>query len=232
MAKNTEQSKRLEQIRRSAKFLWEKNRTAYLWIALGFVVPILLGVGVGFAIGRVPYATFLGVLIGLTLAVFVFGRLLQRTAYGNIEGQAGAAAAVLEGLRGDWLVTPAVAVNRDQDVVHRAVGRPGVVLVAEGSSPRVARLLAAEKKKVSRVTFDTPIYDLRCGYGDDEIPLKKLQSHIVKLPRNLTKDEVAEVKRRMRALGGAGGPGNLPLPKGPLPKGARAKMPKMPRTPR
>ncbi|MBO0827129.1 MAG: DUF4191 domain-containing protein [Streptosporangiales bacterium] len=228
MAKNLEQPKRLEQIRRSAAFLWEKNRTAYVWIALGFVGPVLVGLLVGSLVDHLLYATFLGVLAGLTLAMFLFGQLVQKAAYANIEGQAGAAAAVLEGLRGDWMVTPAVAVNKDQDVVHRAVGRAGVVLVAEGSSPRVARLLAAEKKKVSRVAFDTPIYDLRCGDGSEEIPLNKLQSRIMKLPRNLTKGEVAEVRRRMRALGTS----SLPMPKGPLPKSARAKMPKMPRAPR
>lgn len=228
MAKNPEQPKRLEQIRRSATFLWERNKIAYVWIVLGFIGPVVVGVVVGALLDHLLYATFLGVLAGLTLAMFVFGQLVQKAAYANIEGQAGAAAAVLEGLRGDWMVTPAVAVNKDQDVVHRAVGRPGVVLVAEGSSPRVAKLLAAEKKKVSRVVFDTPIYDLRCGNDGDEIPLNKLQSRIMKLPRNLTKGEVAEVRRRMRALGTS----TLPMPKGPLPKGARAKMPKMPRAPR
>lgn len=225
MAKNPEQPKRLQQIKRSAQFLWEKNRGGYLWIALGLLGPVALAIILGFVFDYLLYAIALGVLAGFTVAMFIFGQLVQKAAYGNIEGQTGAAAAVLEGLRGDWQVTPAVAINRDQDVVHRAVGRPGVILVAEGSSPRLAKLLAAEKKKVSRVVFDTPIYDLRCGMGEDEIPLKKLQSRILKLPRNLTKPEVSEVKRRMRALGSSA----LPMPKGPLPKGARQKMPRAPR---
>lgn len=229
MAKSTpEQPKRLQQIKRSAQFLWEKDRGAYVSVGLGFVGPIILGVVLGLAFGYPIYGPVLGVLVGLTVAMFIFGQVVQKAAYGNIEGQAGAAAAVLEGLRGDWMVTPAVGINKDQDVVHRAVGRPGVILVAEGSSPRVARLLANEKKKVARVVFDTPIYDLRCGDTDDAIPLKKLQSRIMKLPRNLTKDEVSDVKRRMQALGGSG----VPMPKGPLPKGARQKMPKAPQQPR
>ena len=49
------------------------------------------------------------------------------------------------------------------DVVHRAVGKPGVVLVGEGSPNRLPSLLAAEKKRVSRVAFDVPIYDLQVG---------------------------------------------------------------------
>lgn len=228
MAKNPDQPKRLQQIKRSAQFLWEKNKRGYLWIALGFFGPIVVALAIGYVLDYLLYAIFLGVLSGLTVAMFIFGQLVQKAAYSNIEGQTGAAAAVLEGLRGDWQVTAAVAINKDQDVVHRAVGRPGVVLVAEGSSPRLSRLLAAEKKKIARVAFDTPIYDLRCGNGDDEVPLKKLQSRILKLPRNLDKKEVSEVKRRMRALGNS----PLPMPKGPLPKGARQKMPKMPKAQR
>ncbi|MQA05881.1 MAG: DUF4191 family protein [Streptosporangiales bacterium] len=226
MAKNPDQPKRLQQIKRSAQFLWQKNKRGYLWIALGFLGPIAIALALGYLLDYLIYAIFLGVLTGFTVAMFIFGQLVQKTAYSNIEGQTGAAAAVLEGLRGDWQVTPAVAVNKDQDVVHRAVGRPGVVLVAEGSSPRLAKLVAAEKKKVSRVAFDTPIYDLKCGTGEDDIPLRKLQSRMLKLPRNLTKSEVSEVKRRMRALGTS----PLPMPKGPMPKGVRQKMPKMPKS--
>ena len=41
--------------------------------------------------------------------------------------------------------------NRSQDVVHRAVGKAGIVLVAEGNPNRVKGLLAAEKKKMARI---------------------------------------------------------------------------------
>ena len=48
-------------------------------------------------------------------------------------------------------------------MVHRAVGRPGVVLVGEGSPNRLASLLAAEKKRVARVAYEVPIYEFQVG---------------------------------------------------------------------
>ena len=55
------------------------------------------------------------------------------------------------------------------DVVHRAVGRPGVVLVGEGSPTRLPSLLAAEKKRVARVAFDVPIHDFQVGDGQGQV---------------------------------------------------------------
>ena len=86
--------------------------------------------------------------------MMLFGRFAQSAQYSAIEGQPGAAAAILQSMRGDWTVTPAVSANRNMDVVHRAVGRPGVVLVGEGSPSRLPSLLAAEKKRISRVAYD------------------------------------------------------------------------------
>src|SRR6266700_707543 len=67
---------------------------------------------------------------------------------------AGAAAAVLQNLRGNWSVTPAVSGNRSMDLVHRAVGRPGVLLISEGPSSRVSALLGAEKKRLARAAHE------------------------------------------------------------------------------
>jgi len=133
---------------------------------------------------------------------------------------------VLQSLRGRWYVEERpVAVNRDQDVVFRVVGHPGVILVSEGPPHRVARMLAAEKKRVQRVALDVPIYDIQCGDAEGQVPLEKLQRHLMKLPRNLKKAAVYEVNNRMRALAPT-----VPIPKGPLPKGVRlprgAKLPR------
>jgi hypothetical protein len=126
-------------------------------------------------------------------------------------------------LRRGWTVTPAIAVTRNQDIVHRAVGRPGVVLVGEGSPARVGNLLAQEKKKLSRVVPDVPVYEFQAGDEEGQIPLRKLPRQIMKLPRNIKPAQVAEVEKRLKAMGSL----NLPIPKGPLPKNAR-----MPRGPR
>ena len=120
-------------------------------------------------------------------------------------------------LRKGWTVTPAVAVTKQQDIVHRAVGPAGVVLVGEGVPSRVANLIATERKKVTRFVPDVPVYDVQAGNGTDQIPLRKLNNHLMKLPRNLKAPQVIEVNRRLKALGTM----SLPIPKGPMPKGTR-----------
>jgi len=107
-------------------------------------------------------------------------------------------------------------------VVHRAVGKPGVVLVGEGSPNRLPALLAAEKKRVSRVAIDVPIYDLQVGDEEGQVPIRRLQRHMMKLPRNLKGPAVADLNFRLQAL-----PQSLQMPKGPMPRTGR--MPKAPR---
>lgn len=192
-------------------------------------IVILAGVGVlaafviaGLLAHLAPLLIPLGVLTGLTTSMLIFGRYAQSAQYAAVEGKPGAAAAILQNMRGNWTVTPAVSANRSMDVVHRAVGRPGVVLVAEGAPARVASLIAAEKKRVSRVAYEVPIYDILVGDGENQVPIRRLQRKIMRLPRNLTAGQVADLNHRLKAL-----PQSLQMPKGPLPKTGR--MPKPPR---
>ena len=120
-------------------------------------------------------------------------------------------------------MTPAVAVSRQQDVVHRAVGRPGVVLVAEGSPQRLPALLAQERRKLARLVPDIPVTELQAGSAEGQVPLRKLNAKVTRLSRSITATQVAEVNRRLKAAGGM----NIPIPKGPMPRGGR-----MPRGPR
>jgi hypothetical protein len=131
---------------------------------------------------------------------------------------------VLQAMRGDWRVTPAVAFNRNMDLVHRVVGRPGVVLVGEGSSPaQLRQLMADQKRRINRVAPETPIHDVFVGEGEGQVSLRKLQRELIKLPRVLKGGEITAVEGRMRALGGT----NVPLPKGPMPKSMRMPRGKM-----
>lgn len=188
------------------------------WVtaAAGLLVFVVV-LAIGFVIGHPVYLGILGFMAGFLAATIVFGKRAEKAAFTQVEGQPGAAAAALNMLRRGWVVTPAVAVTRNQDIVHRAVGRPGVVLIGEGSPTRVQALLATEKKKVARYVPDVPVYDVQAGNGDGQVPLRKLNNHLMKLPRNLTTGQVTEVNRRLKALGSM----NLPLPKGPMPKNLR-----------
>jgi len=213
---------RIKQIRMAAGMVRKANPWALPIVALIGVGILAVFLIVGLVTGLFWFLLPLGILSGLMGALIAFGRFAQSAQYSTIEGQPGAAAAILQSMRGGWTVTPAVAANRNMDVVHRAVGKPGVVLVGEGSPSRLPSLLAAEKKRISRVAYDVPIYDLQVGDEEGQVPIRKLQRKVMRLPRNLKGQAVAELNFRLKAL-----PGNLQAPKGPMPKTGR--MPKQPR---
>ena len=97
-----------------------------------------------------PAGGLVGVSTGMLLAALILGRRAERAAYSQIEGQPGAAAAVLNSLGKGWFVTPAVAVTKNQDIVHRVIGRPGVILVGEGVGSRVTNALRNEQKELGK----------------------------------------------------------------------------------
>lgn len=160
------------------------------------------------------------ILVGLVATLFVFSRAAQKAAYSRIEGQPGAAAAALNMLRRGWNSTPAVGFNKNQDIVHRVVGPPGVVLVGEGTSAnRVRALLASERAKHQRVLADTPIHQIVVGDGEDQIPLPKLNKTIMKLKREVAPGEITDILNRLKALDSTRG--TIPMPKGPMPTSMR-----------
>jgi hypothetical protein len=208
----TPRGAKLKQIRLAFQATRAQDPKVLPLVLAGFLGPLLLLIAVGLVFGGLLYLTFLGFLLGLVVAAFVFGRRVQATAYSQVEGQIGAAAAVLTNMRGDWRVTPAVSFNREQDLVHRVIGRPGVVLVGEGAHNRVRNLIGTEKRKVTRVVGDTPVYEVVVGDGEGQVPLRQLERHFLKLPRNIKPKQVNELDRKLTAMAAA-----LPVPKGPLP---------------
>lgn len=164
----------------------------------------------------IPFA----LVVGLFAGMFMFSRRAQKTMFHQAEGQPGAAGWMLQQqLRGDWRLTQAVAGTTQLDAVHRLVGRPGVVLVGEGAPHRVKGLIAQEKKRTARVVGETPIYDVIIGTGDGDLRLAKLNRYLLKLPANLSKEQVGTLEKRLAALGGA----RAPLPQGPMPQGAKMR---------
>jgi len=213
---------RFKQIRMVAGLVNRTNPRALPIVAASGLGTLAVLVVIGLLTGLAPLLIPLGVLLGLLVAMILFGRFAQGAQYAAIEGQPGAAAAVLQSMRGNWTVTPAIAANRNMDVIHRAVGRPGVVLVGEGSPSGVASLLAAEKKRVARVAYEVPIFDYQVGNGEGQVPVSKIQRKLMRLPRNLKPDAISDLNHRLKAL-----QPSLQVPKGPMPRNLR--QPKMPR---
>lgn len=213
---------RIKQLLTVAKVVHKANPKALPIVALIGIATIVVVVVIGWFAGSLLFSIPLAILAGVAVAMIVFGRYAQSAQYKMLDGQPGAALAILESMRGDWTVERAVTANRNMDVVHRVVGRRGVILVGEGEPSRLSGLLAAEKKRVSRVLYDVTIYDVQVGDHEGQVPIRKLQSHITKLPSNMSKAQVAEVNYRLKAL-----PASMQAPKGPIPKGV--KMPKGPK---
>jgi hypothetical protein len=213
---------RLKQIRMVAGLIHKSNPKAIPIVVGSGLATLVILVVVGLLTNLLALLIPLGVLLGVLVTVILFGRFAQSAQYSAIEGQPGAAAAVLENMRGNWTVTPAIAANRNMDVVHRAVGKPGVILVGEGSPTRLASLLAAEKKRVARVAYEVPITEFQIGSGAGQVPINKLQRKIMRLPRQLKPDAISDLNHRLKAL-----QPSLQAPKGPLPRNAR--QPRMPR---
>jgi hypothetical protein len=206
---------------KQAYSLTRKNDPKLPWVMLiAFVVVFAVVELIGILLDSPLIALPVALIFGALAALIIFGRRAQGSAYRQVEGQPGAAAWVLEGMRGDWRVSSGVAGTPQLDTVHRVLGRPGIILVGEGSAARVRGLLAQEKKKVARVVGETPIYDVVVGDGEGQVPLKKLSTHVMKLPRNLSAAEVNSLGRRMSALGGA----RMPVPGGPLPGGRQMSI--------
>jgi Domain of unknown function (DUF4191) len=192
------------------------------------LVPIMVGVlllsvAVVFAIGLIFDLQWillpLGIAIGILAAISIFGRRVQRNVYSKADGQPGAAGWALDNLRGQWRVTPGVAGTTHLDAVHRVIGRPGIILVAEGAPHRVKSLLAQEKKRTARIAGTMPIYDIIVGNDEGQVPLAKLQRHLMKLPRNINRQEMESMEARLAALGSRA----AAMPKGPMPAGAKMR---------
>ncbi|MFO7778384.1 MAG: DUF4191 domain-containing protein [Nitriliruptoraceae bacterium] len=217
---------RLEQFQQAWTQVRQLDPKMVPWVVLGAAIGLLVGVGLG-AISPVLTFVFMpvfGLLFAMLGALAVFNRRASKAQFAAIEGQPGAAAAVLQSLRGQWFVTPAVAVNAKQDMVHRVVGRCGIVLVGEGAPQRVKGLLAKERKRMQRATGEVTVTTLVVGDRENETPLRKLQVTLSKLPRELKKGEVPKLERKLKPLDR-----DLPIPKGVDPMSAANRRRPKPR---
>jgi hypothetical protein len=213
---------RIKQIRMVAGIVRKGDPKALPLVALAGLGTAAIVILIGFFVGLIYLFIPLGILTGLLAAMVLFGRFATAAQYAAVEGQPGGAAAILQSLRGGFTTTPAIAANRNMDVVHRTVGKPGVILVGEGSPSRLPSLLATEKKRIARIANQVPIYDFQVGDAEGQIPIRQLNKKIMKLPRNLRGQDVADLNFRLGML-----PQQLQMPKGPIPRSAR--MPKAPR---
>jgi len=210
----------LAQIRQTYQMTKQSDPRIGLILVGWFLLPIVVAAIICVLIGS-WWLMLVGVSTGMLVAAIVLGRRAERAAYSQIEGQPGAAAAVLNSLGKGWFVTPAVAMTKNQDIVHRVIGRPGVILVGEGVGSRVTNALRNEQKREARFVPDVDFHEYVMGREEGQVPIGNLVKTIRKLPKTLSPGQVTEVRKRLEALTNQ----PLPMPKGPVPKSTRAMRP-------
>ena len=219
---------RLKQMYQVFQMTRRYDSTAIWWMILGFALPIMLGVALGFLLspGNVPGMILWvvsGVLGGLLAFLVILGRKAEKAAYSQIAGQPGAVGAVMKSsLPRGWMGSemPTAISPKTQDAVYRAVGKGGVVLIGEGPATRTKKMVDDERRKISRILPNVPIHVLHVGPDPDSVPLHKLARSLGRYKKALNKAEIYAVSNRVSSL--HKGP-NLPIPKGIDPMKARAQ---------
>jgi Domain of unknown function (DUF4191) len=177
-------------------------------VALGLTTILVLLLG---------WALIVGGLVLVLLAVLIPLNLRANKAMlAEAENQPGAAASIVENMRGDWRVTPALASTTQFDFVHLVICRAGLVLLGEGNPSRVKGLISQERRRLSKVIGSAELRDFMVGRGEGEIPIQKLRSTLVRLPRTLTGKDVNALDKRIKAL-----TARPQMPKGAIPKNMR-----------
>ncbi|GAB13909.1 hypothetical protein ARGLB_051_00900 [Arthrobacter globiformis NBRC 12137] len=209
---------RLKQIREVFNMTRRHDPMVPWLMLLAFLGVVAVSLVVGLLLNNWITGLIIGIPLGFLAATFILSRRAERAAFAQIENQPGASGAALSTLKRGWITEEQpVAVNpRTQDAVFRAVGRPGVVLVAEGPTHRVRPLIEGERKKLARILPNVTIHVIETGRGEGQVPISQVAKKMNKLNKELTKTEVSAVSKRISSLGT-----RLPIPKGVDPYKAR-----------
>jgi hypothetical protein len=221
MFKKKAKAPKIKKVRfKTLRDAYKVTKSVKPWIGAGifgvFAITWAIGIAIGIFIGQAIYLGFVFLPVAALAAMFFFTRIASSAAYVSIEGQMGAGASVLMAIRKGWITTPAVAVTKNQDMVHRSIGRAGIVLTGEGTQA-VRTMLQDERRKAERFAPGVPVTEIYVGDGTGQVPLRKLQKRLAKLPKKLSAHQMREVRARFKAVGGM----SMPIPKGPMPKGIR-----------
>lgn len=208
---------KIKQLFQVYKLTAKADKNFVLAGVLAFVAPLALGTLVIVLFFRDSLLTAIlwaitTLLFSILISLSVLSRRAERAAFMRIAGQPGAVAAVISSTlkRGYSTSDMPVAVDpKSKDAVYRAVGKAGVVLIAEGNSARVRQLIEDEKRKISRAIPGVTIPVLWVNQDPASTQLHNLTKTIYKLKKTLTRAEISLVNKRLTGLGL-----NIPIPKG------------------
>lgn len=184
-----------------------------------FLLPIAVAIGVSYVWHNPLYLIFLGVMVGVLLAMMMLVRRSKAATFKRYAGQAGSAEVALSMLGKKWVTAAAITANKHRDSVHRALGPGGLILVGEGDPGRVKQLLTSEARKHEKVAYGVEVTTIMMGNGSGQVPLEKLTNTIRKRRKVLESSQITEVKSRLKALDAVRP--QTSTPKGPVPTNPR-----------
>jgi hypothetical protein len=206
---------RLKQIGMVFSFTAKRDKLFVPLALVGVLVP-LAATGIAIALGASWSWLAVGVLAAVLAIMIVLNLRSNKAMMSEMAGQPGAAASLIENMRGDWRVTPAVQYTGQFDMVHLVIGRPGVILIGEGNPQKVRQLLGQEKRRLSKVIGSADMRDFIVGDDEGLVPLKSLRNTLTRLPRTISGKDVNALDKRLKAL-----TARPQMPKGQVPKNMR-----------
>ena len=204
-ADGTKKPGRLKQMLEVFKYTQEVDRSTLPLMILAVVGAIAVGVLLTVLIFDSPwYGIFMGLAVGVLIAMIILARKAERAAFDRIKGQTGAALAAMQSIRRGWNVEdePVQIDPRSQKMLFRASGRAGIAVVTEDSTGISMKLLEKERRSIRRVLQhdNVPVHQIVVGDGEGEVPLHKLPTYMQRMKKQLTKQESAQVTKRLNAL--------------------------------
>jgi hypothetical protein len=206
---------RLKQIGQVFSFTAKQDKWFVPLLVAAVAIPLALTVLVVLLTGGYIWIP-VGVMVTLLAAVIVLNLRSNAAMMNAAEGQPGAAPQLIENMRGDWRVRPAASSTTQFDMVHVVIGRPGVILIGEGQPQRVRGLLGQEKKRLAKVIGNAPMFDYVIGNEEGQLPIRKMRTTLMRLPRSLNGKDVNALDTRLGAL-----MARPQMPKGAIPKNMR-----------
>jgi hypothetical protein len=206
---------RIKQIGMVFSFTAKRDRLFIPLVLVGVIVPLAVAIVLS-VLGFGWSWLGIGVLAALLAVMIILNLRSNKAMMAEMAGQPGAAASLIENMRGDWRVTPAVQYTGQFDMVHLVVGRPGVILIGEGNPQKVRQLLGQEKRRLAKVIGSADMRDFIVGDEEGLVPLKNLRNTLMKLPRTVSGKDVNALDKRLKALSS-----QPRMPKGQIPKNMR-----------
>lgn len=216
---NPSEMGRFRQIGLAYKRTHEYDKALPFLLIGAFLLPVVIGVVVGIGWQWLAYFIFLGLMVGLLLAMLMLVRRTKKATYKRYAGQAGSAEVALSMLPKKWISNPGIAANKQLDVVHRTIGPGGLILIGEGEPGRLKALLTSESRKHQKIAYGVEVTTIMMGHKEGQVPLEKLADHIRKRPKVLQPHQITEIRARLKALDKVRP--QMPVPKGPMPTNPR-----------